>query len=122
MNNIKRFDIIFVDFGNDNIGSEQGGKRPAVVLQNDIGNARSSTTIVCPLTKSIKHPYQPTHFLVRKNEINGLKFDSMVLGECVRQISKQRIISKIGRLNDKKDMKGVFDAFCANIGEGEFVA
>lgn len=116
MNNVNTFDILLVDFGEDNIGSEQGGKRPAIVIQNDEGNFYSSTTIVMPLTTKVRSLYQPTHFLVKKSKGNGLKYDSTVLGECIRQISEQRIIKKLGKLDSVEDIKGAIRVFHANLG------
>ena len=88
---MKRFEIWSVDFGKDVIGSEQGGVRPAVIIQNDTGNVHSDTTIVLPLTTKIKKIYQPTHTLIRKDVNNGLEDNSMVLGECIRQVSMKRV-------------------------------
>jgi len=108
--NFKRFDIILVDFGQVEFAGEQGGKRPAVILQNDVGNHFSNTTLVVPLTSKIKHLNQPTHLLFKRK---GLKVDSMVLGECLRQISEQRIIKKLGYISsmeDKRNIKRVYDA------------
>ena len=111
--NYKRFDVVLVDFGQVEFAGEQGGKRPALILQNDTGNHFSSTTLVAPLTSKIKHLNQPTHLLVKKDERKGLKVDSMVLGECLRQISEQRIIKKLGYISsmeDKRNIKRVYDA------------
>lgn len=111
--NYKRFDVVLVDFGQVEFAGEQGGKRPAVILQNDTGNYFSSTTLVVPLTSKIKHVNQPTHLLFKRNEEKGLKVDSMVLGECLRQVSEQRIIKKLGYISsieDKRNIKRVYDA------------
>ena len=83
--NYKRFDVVLVDFGQVEFVGEQGGKRPCVILQNDVGNYFSGTTLVVPLTSKIKHVNQPTHLLFKRDEEKGLKVDSMVLGECLRQ-------------------------------------
>ena len=85
---LKRYDIVLVDFGLNVIDSEQGGIRPAVIIQNDVGNFYSSTTIVMPLTSQVKNLNQPTHTLIEKGNDKGLVEDSMVLGECMRQISE----------------------------------
>lgn len=112
--NLKRFDIILVDFG-DVTGSEQGGIRPALIIQNDIGNTCSGTTIVMPLTTNIyKNPNQPTHTLLRKGKDKGLKKDSMVLAECIRQISENRIIKYLGRISDEKEKNNIKRACYAN--------
>lgn len=57
-NGLKRFDIVLVDFGENTIDSEQGGIRPAIIIQNDIGNLHSSTTLVMPLSSNTnKNPW-----------------------------------------------------------------
>lgn len=97
---IKRGDVLIVDFS-DGVGSEQSGKRPAVVIQNDIGNKFSPTTIVALLsTKTNKK--MPTHVFVQGD---GLHRDSVVLCEQIRTISKQRIEGVIGVLTDEEIKK-----------------
>ena len=112
----RMYDVVLVDFGCDTIGSEQGGKRPAVIIQNDIGNIYSATTLVIPLTKHKKKLNQPTHTLVRKDDENGLTVDSMALGECVRQISMLRIQKTIGRLTKTSDRENIKKIYFANMG------
>ena len=111
---INTFDIVKVDFGDANFAGEQGGIRPAVVIQNYYGNLYSDTTIVIPFTTKIKHIHQPTHsFFYKDEEGKGLTKDSMLLGECVRQVSKQRILQKLGvitKIQEKKKVKAVYDA------------
>lgn len=114
---LKRFDIVLVDFGKETIGSEQGGVRPAVIIQNDVGNLHSGTTIVFPFTTQLKRLNQPTHTLIAKGEHKGLVEDSMVLGEAVRQIDQRRIREYLGTISDideRKEIKRVYDA---NFGE-----
>ena len=113
----KRFDIILVDFGNSAIGSEQTGIRPAVIIQNDIGNTHSPTTIVMPLTTHIKRLAQPTHALLGKGADKGLLQDSMVLGECLRQISKKRIVRYLGKITDSKEKSEIRRVYDANFVE-----
>ncbi len=113
----KRFDIVLVDFGLNVIDSEQGGIRPAVIIQNDIGYLYSSTAIVMPLTKQIKNLNQPTHTLIEKGIDKGLVEDSMVLGECMRQISEKRIIKYLGCISDGKEKKEIKRVYDANFGE-----
>lgn len=114
---LKKFDVLLVDFGTDVIGSEQGGKRPAVVIQNDAGNLHSSTTIVLPLTTQQKKIHQPTHALIKKNVDNGLMSDSIVLAECIRQISKKRIKKYLGTINGVNEQSAIRSAYIANLGE-----
>ena len=95
MDEYKQFDIVYADLsGKGTIGSEQKGIRPVIIIQNDTGNIHSPTVLVMALTKELKKANQPTHYIIRKNNANGLKFDSMVLGETITQISKQRIKDK----------------------------
>lgn len=92
-------DVIQVDFGNTS-GSIQGDIRPCAVVQNDIGNKFSPTTIVIPLTSEIKKVNMPVHDILHKSSRNGLKMDSLILGEQVRVIDKSMILYKLGVLND----------------------
>ncbi len=110
---IRRGDIVIADLG-ETVGSEQGKKRPAIIIQNDIGNKHSSTTIIVPLTSRIKKVTQVTHALVKKTSKNGLKCDSMALCEQVRAIDKSRICLKIGSVDDHLTMRNVFEAYVAN--------
>ena len=113
---INTFDVLLVDFGKIEFCGEQAGKRPAVVIQNALGNKYSNTTIVIPFTTAIKNLHQPTHSLFVKGTA-GLAENSMLLGECIRQISKQRIIKKIGAINDKATRLEVKRVFESNFGE-----
>ena len=94
---IKRGDLFWVDL-NPARGSEQMGKRPVLVIQNDIGNELAPTTIVAPLTtKSFTKEY-PTNVHVPKG-VAGLKDNSTVLLSQIRTIDKQRLEGKIGHLS-----------------------
>lgn len=114
---IKRYDIVQANLSGT-IGSEQGGIRPVLIIQNNIGNTCSQTTIVMPMSSKIyKNPNQPTHTLIRKSAENGLKTDSIVLGEQMRVISNQRIIKKIGTITNEEDRKEIRRVYNANFGE-----
>lgn len=113
---IRRYDIVKADLSGA-VGSEQGGVRPVLIVQNDVGNIHSCTTIVIPLTSKIKNLNQPTHTLIRSNTFTGLKEDSMVLGEQMRVISNQRIINKIGTVTDENERKEIRRVYQANFGE-----
>lgn len=113
---IRRYDIVQADLGTV-IGSEQGGIRPVLIVQNDVGNICSCTTIVMPLTSKIKSLSQPTHTLIRSNANTGLRTDSMLLGEQMRAISSQRIIKKIGSVTDKNEQREIRRVYEANFGE-----
>lgn len=115
--NIKRFDIVQADLSGT-IGSEQGGIRPVLIIQNDIGNLHSPTTIVMPFsTRTFKNPNQPTHTLIKKSADTGLKVDSVLLGEQMRVISNQRIKKKIGAVTDENEKKEIRRVYAANFGE-----
>lgn len=114
----RRYDVVLVDFGNNSIDSEQSGKRPAIIVQNDTGNFFSTTTIVMPLTSNTnKNPNQPTHTLIKKGKENGLVNDSMVLGECMRQVSKRRIIKSLGKILNLHEQNEIRRVYEANFGE-----
>lgn len=112
MDEYKQFDIVYADLSSKGtIGSEQKGIRPVIIIQNDTGNIHSPTVLVMALTKELKKANQPT----RKNNANELKFDSMVLGETITQISKQRIKQKIGVVDNTADKDGIIGAYMANL-------
>ena len=96
---IKRGDIFYADLS-PVVGSEQDGIRPVLIIQNDIGNKYSPTTIVVPLTSEIKKTNMPVHDILYKSSYNGLKNNSLILGEQVRVIDKTMILHKLGSLND----------------------
>lgn len=113
---IRRYDIVQADLGQV-IGSEQGGIRPVLVVQNDRGNIFSTTTIVIPLSSKLKSLNQPTHTLIRKSVDTGLKTDSVLLGEQMRVISNQRIIRKIGTVTNQKEIQEIKRVYQANFGD-----
>lgn len=113
---IRRYDIVLVDLGQA-VGSEQGGIRPVLVIQNDCGNKFSTTTIGMPLSSKLKSLNQSTHTLIRKSVNTGLKTDSVLLGEQMRVISNQRIIRKIGTVTDQNEIKEIKRVYQANFGE-----
>ncbi|HEY8344656.1 MAG TPA: type II toxin-antitoxin system PemK/MazF family toxin [Bacillota bacterium] len=94
---VKRGDLFFANL-NPVIGSEQGGLRPVVIIQNDIGNTYSPTTIVAAITSQIKRAKLPTHVEIKKNKSN-LDRDSVILCEQLRTIDKKRLSEKIGQLD-----------------------
>lgn len=96
---IRRGDIFFADLS-PVIGSEQGGTRPVLVLQNDIGNQYSPTTIVAAVTSQISKAKLPTHVEVTTGE-SGLEKDSVILLEQIRTIDKSRLKEKITSLSDE---------------------
>lgn len=97
---MKKGEIYFADL-TPVIGSEQGGMRPVVIIQNDIGNKYSPTVIVAAITSKIQKAKMPTHVEISKK--HGLDRDSVILAEQVRTIDKSRLIQKkVGELNYKK--------------------
>ena len=96
---VKRGDIFYADLS-PVIGSEQGGTRPVLVVQNDVGNKFSPTVIVAAITSQINKAKMPTHIEISANECGLLK-DSVILLEQIRTIDKRRLKEKIGKLNDE---------------------
>ena len=92
---IRRGEIWWADFGVPR-GSEQGGRRPALIIQNDVGNTYSTTTIVAAITGKIKKSY-PFHVEVSAQE-SGLPQDSTILLEQILTISVSRLIRRAGVL------------------------
>lgn len=110
---VLRGDVYLADlFGNT--GSEQGGRRPVLVIQNGIGNAFSPTVIVACITKKIKKANLPTH-VEASAELNGLDYDSVVLMEQLRTIDKARLVEKVTHL-DEKTMEQVNYAIMVSLG------
>jgi mRNA interferase MazF len=93
---VKRGEVYFADL-NPVVGSEQGGQRPVLIVQNDVGNKYSPTVIVAAITAKIAKAKLPTHVEINKDEVGLLK-DSVVLLEQIRTIDKRRLIQKIGEL------------------------
>ena len=92
---IRKGDLYYADL-TPVVGSEQGGVRPVLMIQNDIGNRYSPTVIVAAITSKVdKHPL-PTH--VPLDSVNGLRRDSVILLEQVRTIDRSRLREYIGRL------------------------
>lgn len=114
MDNLKMFDIVYVNMP-DRVGSEQSGIHPYVVIQNNMGNKYCPTILGMSLTSNLKKEHLPTHCIIKKTVCNGLKHDSMLLGETVTQISKERIMKKIGCIDDEKVRDDVIGIYIANI-------
>lgn len=110
---IEMFDIVQVDLG-ESFGSEQGGKRPAVIVQNNIGNKYSPTVLIVPMTREIKKVNMPTHNVMYKTKFNGLDADSMLLGEQTTAIDKKRILYKRGCLTTDNEKKAALEVYFAN--------
>ena len=107
-----RGDVFLADLGKP-YGSEQGGRRPVVIMQNDTGCFFSPTITMVPLTANLKKKEQPTHYVL--SDVPFLKRKSMVLGEQIDAIDKQRIITCIGRLS-KEDISAASEAVKVHLG------
>lgn len=114
---VKRGDVYYADLS-PVIGSEQGGVRPVLVIQNDIGNRYSPTVIVSAITSQINKAKLPTHIEISSDDF-GLPKDSVVLLEQIRTIDKKRLKEKIGRF-DKKLMGTVDDCLKISLGLIDF--
>ena len=112
---MKMFDIYYADLSKNTVNSEQGGIRPVIVIQNDIGNKYSPTLIVLPITSEIKKENMPTHCILHRSIKNGLKVDSMVLAEQIRVIDKSRLLDYIGYLDNTNEQNNVINSYLANI-------
>lgn len=95
---LERGDIYYVDL-EPVVGSEQGGLRPALIIQNDVGNQYSPTTIIAPITTKLKKDQLPTHVEL-KAMADGLQFDSIIMLEQIRTIDKQRLQDKITHIDE----------------------
>lgn len=119
LDNIKRGDIYYADLS-PVVGSEQGGLRPVLVIQNDIGNKYSPTIIVCAITSKLTKAKLPTHIELPASDYN-LPKDSVCLLEQIRTIDKLRLKEKISYIGLKK-MKDVERAILISLGFFENVA
>lgn len=111
--NVKRGDIYYADLS-PVIGSEQGGVRPVLIVQNDVGNKYSPTVIAAAITSQQDKSRMPTHINVNGDSC-GLSKDSVVLLEQVRTIDKQRLKEKMGNLSTS-DMNKINKALNISFG------
>lgn len=110
---IQRGDIYFANLS-PVIGSEQGGTRPVLILQNNTGNRCSSTVIVAAITGHIKDNHLPTHVILNPTTC-GLTYRSTVLLEQIRTLDKSRLSTYIGKVSVEK-MKEIDAALSISIG------
>lgn len=110
---IKRGEIFYAEL-NPVVGSEQGGTRPVLVIQNDIGNQYSPTTIIAAITSQISKAKLPTHVEVKARR-SGLERDSVILTEQIRTIDKSRLKEKVAVL-DEEVMLRVDEAIKISLG------
>ena len=97
------------------VGSEQGGIRPVVIIQNDKGNKYSKTVIVAPISKKMSKPPIPTHVIFASEHLH---YVSMILLEQIRTIDKRRLREHMGHLGDSQ-MAMVDDAIAVSFGLNE---
>ena len=114
---VKRGAIYYADLS-PVVGSEQGGIRPVLVIQNDIGNKYSPTVIAAAITSQINKAKMPTHIELAAKDY-GLNKDSVILLEQIRTIDKRRLREKIGRIDDGL-MASVNNALSISFGLGGF--
>lgn len=113
--NVRRGDIFYADLS-PVVGSEQGGVRPVLVIQNDVGNRYSPTVIAAAVTSKINKAKLPTHIEVDAKTY-GLTKDSIVMLEQIRTIDKKRLKEKIGHL-DGALMRRIDEALNISFGIG----
>lgn len=110
---VVRGDIFYADLS-PVVGSEQGGVRPVLVVQNDVGNRYSPTVIIAAITSQLTKAKLPTHIELNKDKFNLMK-DSVVLLEQLRTLDKRRLKEKITQI-DENTMKKVDVAIMISLG------
>ena len=110
---VKRGDIFYADLS-PVVGSEQGGTRPVLIVQNDTGNRHSPTVIAAAITSQTGKARLPTHINIAGGSV-GLSKDSVILLEQIRTIDKRRLREHMGRL-DEKQLAQVDDAIAVSFG------
>lgn len=111
---VQRGEIVWCDLG-EAVGSEQGGCRPVVIVQNDVGNTYSTTTIVVPLTTKIKKTTLPTHYQFVNNHVS-----QVACAEQIRTVDKVRLGASLGFVR-KEDVDAISRCVQIAVGEIEFV-
>ena len=113
---VKRGDIFYADLS-PVIGSEQGGLRPVLIIQNDVGNRYSPTVIAAAITSRMGKTRMPTHIDIHAERV-GLAKDSVILLEQIRTLDKKRLKEKLGHLDDGM-MNSVNSAIAVSFGLSE---
>ena len=113
MMSVKRGDIYYADLS-PVVGSEQGGLRPVLIIQNDVGNRYSPTVIAAAITSRMSKTKLPTHIDIYADKV-GLAKDSIVLLEQIRTLDKRRLREKMGRV-DRELMDRVDAAIAVSFG------
>ena len=112
---VKRGDIYFADLS-PVVGSEQGGMRPVLIVQNDTGNRHSPTVIAAAITSQLGKARLPTHIYLSGRSV-GLSRDSVILLEQIRTLDKSRLRERMGHLDDSA-MSAVDSALAVSFGLG----
>ena len=113
MSTVKRGDIYYADLS-PVVGSEQGGMRPVLIVQNDTGNKHSPTVIAAAITSQTGKAKLPTHIEINAQSV-GLSRDSVILLEQIRTIDKSRLRERMGKLDDST-MTAVDNALAVSFG------
>lgn len=111
---VKRGDMFYADLS-PVVGSEQGGIRPVLIIQNNLGNKYSPTVIAAAITSQTNKNKLPTHIELGK-KMSGLKSNSVVLTEQIRTIDKSRLKEKIGHIDDSEIINQVNNALGVSFG------
>ena len=111
---IRRGDMFYADLI-PVVGSEQGGVRPVLIIQNDLGNKYSPTVIAAAITSQQNKAKLPTHIEI-DSKMCGLKNNSVVLAEQIRTIDKSRLKEKIGHIDDNKVINQINNALGVSFG------
>ena len=111
---IKRGDMFYADLS-PVVGSEQGGIRPVLIIQNDLGNKYSPTVIAAAISSQTTKNKLPTHIEIESKDC-GLKNDSIVLTEQIRTIDKSRLKEKIGHIENEEIIHKINDALGVSFG------
>lgn len=111
---IKRGDMFYADLS-PVVGSEQGGVRPVLIIQNDLGNKYSPTVIAAAITSQTGKTKLSTHIEIDSSSC-GLKSNSIVLAEQIRTIDKSRLKERIGHIDDEKIIDKVNNALGVSFG------
>lgn len=111
---IKRGDMFYADLS-PVVGSEQGGVRPVLIIQNDLGNKYSPTVIAAAITSQTNKTRLPTHIEIQ-GDTQGLKSNSVILAEQIRTIDKSRLREKIGHIDDESVMNKINNALGVSFG------
>ena len=111
---VKRGDMFYADLS-PVVGSEQGGIRPVLIIQNDMGNKYSPTVIAAAITSQTGKNKLPTHIEINSDTC-GLKSDSVVLTEQIRTIDKSRLKEKIGHIDDNIIINKINEAIGVSFG------